>query len=402
MRPLPNRSCRDSERGQALILIVVTLTVLLGAAALTIDVGYAYFAHRSLQADADAAALAGAGGLPNTTTATTLAKQYSGGTGGKNIKGNIPIVDTQVELKCLGTPGCTTMNAVHVTQHATVKSFFARVIGVKQFEVNADATACSPGLGTATLVDEGTSTCPLPPGPCVLGYPFTSSNPRTKVVFNESEVLRSFAPNLAGPDDTIKVWYNDEHALTLGVRQVGIKLVKNGPTTTTDYPITALAAVPSGTTNPAVGTTAMTGDQAGLDPLDRPEFPAIFVTDLTNDPNSRSGDWQFGGTPIPPNAVYGTWKSAVKLIDKSKNPDVTSVTPDDDPAKNNWTLGTGSDAAPTGLTNEGFGAEARWNVNNLGLQPGHTYRLQMMVHDGDQHGTGGDVGQACMHVVIPG
>ena len=290
VRLLPNRSYSESERGQALVLIVVTLTVLLGAAALTIDVGYAYFAHRSLQADADAAALAGAGGLPNTTTATDPREAVQRRHGREEHQGRTSRSSTRTcELKCLGTPGCTTMNAVHVTQHATVKSFFARVIGVKQFEVNAEATACSPGLGQATLVDEGTSNCPLPPGPCVLGYPFTSSNPRTKIVFNESEVLRSFAPELSrGPGDTIKVWYNDEHALTLGVRQVGIKLAKNGPTTTTDYPITALAAVPSGTTNPAVGTTAMTGDQAGLDPLDRPEFPAIFVTDLTNDPNSRS------------------------------------------------------------------------------------------------------------------
>src|SRR5690349_5578720 len=124
VRPLPTRHT-DSERGQALVLIVVTLTVLLGAAALTIDVGYAYFAHRSLQADADAAALAGAGGLPDTAQATTLAKQYSGSSGAKNIKSNLPIVDTQVQLQCLGSAGCTTMNAVHVTQHATVKSFFA-------------------------------------------------------------------------------------------------------------------------------------------------------------------------------------------------------------------------------------------------------------------------------------
>jgi hypothetical protein len=30
------------------------------------------------------------------------------------------------------------------------------------------------------------------------------------------------------------------------------------------------------------------------------------------------------------------------------------------------------------------------------------YRMQFMVHDGDQHLTGGDVGEACMHVVIAG
>jgi hypothetical protein len=168
-----------------------------------------------------------------------------------------------------------------------------------------------------------------------------------------------------------------------------------------NYPITALAAVPSGTTNPAVGSTLTSGDEAGNDTNDRPEYPAAFVTDITTDPTTRNGDWQFGGTPIAPNAVYGTWKSAVRLIDRTKG-DKVSVTPDGDPAKNNWTLGTGSDAVPSGQTNEGYGAEVRWNVDDLGLQAGHSYRIQFMVHDGDQHNTGGDVGQACMHVVIPG
>jgi Flp pilus assembly protein TadG len=398
--PLTPVARTGRESGQAIVLIVVMLAVLLGAAALTVDVGYAYYTHRSLQADADAAALAGAAGLPDTTAATNLAKQYSGSTGSKNQHTNLPSVDTNVTLQCLGTPGCTTMNAVHVVEHASVNTFFAKILGVKKFDVTARSTACSPGLGVATLVDEATTNCPLPPGPCTLGYPFKSSNPRTSVTFNESEVLRTFAPNLAGPDDTIKVWYNDEHALTLGIRAVTIKTKTSS--TTTDFPFTTLGAVPSSSTNPAVGTTQQSGDFAGLDSLGRPEYPALFITDITSDSSSRSGDWQFGGTPIPPEAVFGTWKGAAKLVDKSKSPAVTTVTPDGDPATNNWNLGTGSDTVPSGQTNEGFGAEVRWNVNSLGLQPGHAYRMQFMVHDGDQHSTGGDVGEACMHVVIPG
>ena len=75
-----------------------------------------------------------------------------------------------------------------------------------------------------------------------------------------------------------------------------------------------------------------------------------------------------------------------------------TVTPDADPARNNWNLGPGSDTPPSGLTNEGWGAEARWNVNDLNLQPDHVYRMQFMVHDGDQNKTGGDAGEACMAV----
>src|SRR6185295_7151028 len=76
-----------------------------------------------------------------------------------------------------------------------------------------------------------------------------------------------------------------------------------------------------------------------------------------------------------------------------------TVTPDADPAKNNWNLG-GGDPAPAGLKDEGYGAEARWNVADLGLQAGHTYRLYFMVHDGDQNGTGGDVGHACINIAV--
>ena len=40
-------------------------------------------------------------------------------------------------------------------------------------------------------------------------------------------------------------------------------------------------------------------------------------------------------------------------------------------------------------------------MNDLGLQPGHAYRLEFMVHDGDQLKVGGDSGEACMTVVMP-
>ncbi len=78
---------------------------------------------------------------------------------------------------------------------------------------------------------------------------------------------------------------------------------------------------------------------------------------------------------------------------------------------------------PVGLTNEGFGAEVRWNVNDLKVDTstgtgtnaplggtvvplsdpslvGHTFRIQFMVHDGDQNKAGGDVGQDCMTVFM--
>jgi hypothetical protein len=46
-----------------------------------------------------------------------------------------------------------------------------------------------------------------------------------------------------------------------------------------------------------------------------------------------------------------------------------------------------------GLVNEGFGAEVRWEV---GLSAGHSYRLQVIVHDGDENKMGGDSAEACV------
>jgi hypothetical protein len=215
-------------------------------------------------------------------------------------------------------------------------------------------------------------------------------------------VLR--AANLDLAHDTFQIWYNDEHALALGVGQVIVKTASG--TTTTNYPITAMTSNPSVAVNPAVGTTATTGDQAGTDISGRPMTPSLFISDTTNDPNNRSGDWQWGGAAIAPSAVFGTWKSFTRTVDKTTSPSTVTVTVGVDPAKNNWNLGAGSDPAPAGLANEGYGAEVRWNLADLRasglLLAGHTYRFYVMVHDGDQNKVGGDAGQASFSYFYPG
>ena len=222
------------------------------------------------------------------------------------------------------------------------------------------------------------------------GYPYSSSNVLTSVVFNESDVLRAIQPSGSASSGVVRLFYNDEHAMTLGVRSVVVTTASGS--TTTDYPVSPLLADPGSVTSPQTGTNMLIGLQNGLDASLRPMWPALFITDVSTSRTSRLGDWQQGGTPRAPNAVYGTWKAAVRTVDQSVSPNTATITPDADPAKNGWTLG-GPDTAPQGLSSEGYGAEVVWNVP---FTAGHSYRVQVLVHDGDQNKVGGDSGEACV------
>jgi hypothetical protein len=237
--------------------------------------------------------------------------------------------------------------------------------------------SCTPGVEQLIVTD--------------CGYPSTSSNPLTSTTFNENEVLRAIRPSGSWPNGVVQMFYNDEHAMTLGVRQVVVKM--SSATTMTDYPVTLLASNPGSSTNPQTGSNMLVGDQSGLDPSLRPMWPTLFITDISTDPMNRAGDWQMGGVPRAPNAIFGSWKAAVRTVDYTKSPTTVTITPDADPTKNNMNLGPGADPAPAGLANEGYGAEARWDVS---LTPGHSYRLQVLVHDGDQNKAGGDSGEGCV------
>src|SRR5262249_40418608 len=151
-----------------------------------------------------------------------------------------------------------------------------------------------------------------------------------------------------------------EHALALGVGTVIVKTTSG--TTTTNYPITPMTGNPSTAHNPSIGSTATTGDQAGVDISGRPMAPSLVITDITSDPNNRSGDWQWGGAAYAPTDVFGTWKSFTRTVDYTTSTPTITIDTGVDPAKNNWNLGAGSDAAPAGLTNEGYGAEVRWSL----------------------------------------
>ena len=131
------------ESGQTLIITVMFLVILLGFCALVLDVGHAYLAQRRLQSSVDAAALAGADSLPDVGQANVSAGQY--GNGGSNTPFGVDSVQMNVTTSCLvGVPGCSTANAVTVKETGVVKTYFGGLFGIPSFNVNAQATACSP------------------------------------------------------------------------------------------------------------------------------------------------------------------------------------------------------------------------------------------------------------------
>ena len=214
------------------------------------------------------------------------------------------------------------------------------------------APSCTPGI-TIPAATGGNDSC---------GYPATS--------FVESTTL--CAINAVGGGSTpaiVQVFYNDEHALTLGCA-------------TSSHPVSPLSTDPDAVHYP------QTGDPACTDTVSRPLRPVVFITDISADPSCTAGDMQQGGPAYDPVAIFGSWKSATEDAAHVGTP-ATS-----DPAANNWNLTSSADPLPAGTTNvcsDKYGTELRFEV---GLISGHSYRIQVIAHDGDQN-KGGDSGEAC-------
>ena len=203
------------------------------------------------------------------------------------------------------------------------------------------------------------------------GYPYGTG--KTATLFNESTITRSAAVFGMGLNARIGIFANDEKAALLGV---------NGASANTTSP--------QHVSNPALG------DKSLKDPSGRPFYPALYLTDITGDASNTSGDWQKGGSPVTHvDDVFGTWATATL-----SGGSFSDTLP---PAKNHWNLGPGADTPPAGTTSfdEGYGTEFRWNASGLGLTPGHSYRVQVLAHDGDQNKVGGDAGEQCINLSIP-
>jgi len=103
-------------------------------------------------------------------------------------------------------------------------------------------------------------------GPCTIGFPSTPT-------FNESTVTRAVIVEGSGTGQSIHVITNDESGLLLGVNGASADSANGTAPFYTDV------------NNPSLGS-------ATLDPTLRPQYPALFITDITSDQNSTAGDWQ--------------------------------------------------------------------------------------------------------------
>jgi len=153
-------------------------------------------------------------------------------------------------------------------------------------------------------------------------------------------------------------------------REPGVVKTAAGDTMTS-YPVSPLPMSPGSAVNPMTGTTELAGDQSGLDPSLRPMWPALFITDITTDPNSASAI-AAGRPAARPERRLRKLEGGDSHRRQDRDPEQGHHHAEANPAKNHWDL-AGGDPVPAGLTDQGFGAEARWDVP---LVAGHSYRCR--------------------------
>ncbi len=142
-------------------------------------------------------------------------------------------------------------------------------------------------------------------------------------------------------------------------------------------------------TNPNVGDL----NQRDSDKL--PFAPSVFLTDTTTTPNADTGDAENGGIPNSPTDVYGSWK-ALGAADPSQ-PNVADLAGGDPWPPSNGPVD--SEGHDVNYTDEVVWKLSALKLNGQPLTPGHTYRAEIVIHDGDSTG---DIGEACIGFQMPG
>jgi hypothetical protein len=127
-----------SQQGQVLLVTALLIPIMLGMAALAVDIGTYAGERRTLQNAADSIALAGARGLPDPTSANTLANEWA-------AKNNIDTTDMTVSVV-----GGSTSPTVRVTITRPHEFSFIRALGITEKDVSAVAAAQKLSLVTGT------------------------------------------------------------------------------------------------------------------------------------------------------------------------------------------------------------------------------------------------------------
>ena len=146
------KHCLRDDRGGGTILGLFWFMVLVAFCGLAVDVTNGFRNRTILQATADAAALAGAIDLPNQNAAVATAVNYSSGNMAGKMYGDVlkpedVVIGTWNKTTRKFTPGGALPDSVYVRLRQTASNSnavpvnFLRIIGLTQWEVNAQAIA---------------------------------------------------------------------------------------------------------------------------------------------------------------------------------------------------------------------------------------------------------------------
>ncbi|MFZ1015360.1 MAG: pilus assembly protein TadG-related protein, partial [Terracidiphilus sp.] len=154
----------NGQSGQVLPWLAIMMMLFMGITAFVVDVGRGVVAYHALQAATDAAAMAGAQALPTATSSSavsSVATLYSAVAGNKNansgILPNTTMVTGYPKIWCSSTVTAdgvpcnpaVNANAIAVSETATIPTYFAQFIGIRNLTVNAYAAASMQGAQNA-------------------------------------------------------------------------------------------------------------------------------------------------------------------------------------------------------------------------------------------------------------
>ncbi len=149
------RHLLHDQSGQTLPIVTIMLVMLLALSGFVIDTGRCLAARRDLQASTDAAALAGGSVLPS-SSAVSVATQYSAVSGNLNAQASLPgvaMVSGYPKIVCLDTLtseglACSSPangNAIQVKQQIVLPMTLLKLIGISSVTLGAQATASMTG-----------------------------------------------------------------------------------------------------------------------------------------------------------------------------------------------------------------------------------------------------------------